>query len=275
MKKNEEEKKATIVILGTLIILVLIIIIPLAFLSKKSEKNDSKFPGYEYIDITQEKLSDKEKYNEIKTSLEGNSLFKRIVLIDNYNYEEYNRFNVEGMIKGYIFAYEPSNKKYFMYSDTDEEKYSDYLDSFKIQGIIKKYSKELYNIDITKKIDDFLVYSKYMTEGKDTYCFSFRTISNEYNNDIKLNITALSMSNDDIVTAKIYVYTYYTMGTDSEKEKVKRLEESIKNNNNSLSNSIVYNELNGRVVQKELNFKVLKSGKFFKYQVLNIKTLDN
>ena len=65
------------------------------------------------------------------------------------------------------------------------------------------------------------------------------------------------------------------MGTDSEKEKVKRLEESIKNNNNSLSNSIVYNELNGRVVQKELNFKVLKSGKFFKYQVLNIKTLDN
>ena len=48
-----------------------------------------------------------------------------------------------------------------------------------------------------------------------------------------------------------------------------------KNNNISLSNSIVYNELNGRVVQKELNFKVLKSGKFFKYQVLNIKTLDN
>ena len=119
MKKSEEEKKATIVILGTLIILVLIIIIPLAFLSKKSEKNDSKFPGYEYIDITQEKLADKEKYKEIKTSLEENSLFKRIVLIDNYNYEEYNRFNVEGMIKGYIFAYEPANKKYFIYSDTD------------------------------------------------------------------------------------------------------------------------------------------------------------
>lgn len=269
MKKNEEEKKATIVILGTLIILVLIIIIPLAFLSKKSEKNDSKFPGYEYIDITQEKLSDKEKYNEIKTSLEGNSLFKRIVLIDNYNYEEYNRFNVEGMIKGYIFAYEPSNKKYFMYSDTDEEKYC-----IGKNNVIRGF-KELYNIDITKKIDDFLVYSKYMTEGKDTYCFSFRTISNEYNNDIKLNITALSMSNDDIVTAKIYVYTYYTMGTDVENAKVKRLEESIKNNNYSSSKLIVNDELNGRVVQKELNFKVMKSGKFFKYKVLNIKTLDN
>ena len=269
MKKNEEEKKATIVILGTLIILVLIIIIPLAFLSKKSEKNDSKFPGYEYIDITQEKLADKENYKEINTSLEEISLFKRIVLIDNYNYVEYNRFNVEGMIKGYIFAYEPANKKYFIYSDTDEEKYC-----IGKNNVIRGF-KELYNIDISKKIDDFLVYSKYMIEGEDTYCFSFRTISNEYNNDIKLNITALSMSNDDIVTAKIYVYTYYTMGTDSEKEKVKRLEESIKNNNNSLSKSIVYNELNGRVVQKELNFKVLKSGKFFKYQVLNNKTLDN
>ena len=137
------------------------------------------------------------------------------------------------------------------------------------------YFKEIHNTDISKRIDDFLVYSKYMTSGEDTYCFSFRTISNEYNNDIKLNITALSMSDDDVVTAKLYVYTYYTMGTEEEKEKVKRLEDSIKNNNISLSNSIVYNELNGRVVKKELNFKVLKSGKFFKYQVLNIKTLDN
>ena len=83
------------------------------------------------------------------------------------------------------------------------------------------------------------------------------------------------MSDEDVITAKMYVYTYYTMGTDTEKAIVKRLEESIKNNNNSLSNSIIYNELNGRVVQKELNFKTLKSGKFFKYQVLGIKTLNN
>lgn len=269
MKKTEEEKKATMVILGTIVILLIIIIVPLAFLNKKSDKDNTKFPGYEYIDITQKKLVDKNSYNEIKTSLEGNTLFKRTSLIDDYNYEGYNRFNIEGMIKGYILAYEPANKKYYIYSDTDEEKYC-----IGKNNVISGF-KELYNTDISKRIDDFLAYSKYMTSGEDTYCFSFRTISNEYNNDIKLNITALSMSDDDVVTAKLYVYTYYTMGTEEEKEKVKRLEDSIKNNSNSLSNSIVYNELNGRVVQKELNFKVLKSGKFFKYQVLSIKTLNN
>ena len=76
MKKTEEEKKATMVILGTIVILLIIIIVPLAFLNNKSEKNNTKFPGYEYIDITQKKLADKNSYNEIKTSLEGNTLFK-------------------------------------------------------------------------------------------------------------------------------------------------------------------------------------------------------
>lgn len=53
MKKTEEEKKATMVILGTIVILLIIIIVPLAFLNKNSDKNNTKFPGYEYIDITQ------------------------------------------------------------------------------------------------------------------------------------------------------------------------------------------------------------------------------
>ena len=87
MKKTEEEKKATMVILGTIVILLIIIIVPLAFLNKKSDKDNAKFPGYEYIDITQKKLADKNSYNEIKTSLEENTLFKRTSLIDDYNYE--------------------------------------------------------------------------------------------------------------------------------------------------------------------------------------------
>lgn len=264
-----EDKKATKVILGAAIALLVIIIIPLAFLNKKASAKDSRFPGYEYIDITQKKLANKEKYNEIKNSLENSTLFKRTTLIDDYNKEEYTRFNIEGMIKGYIFAYEPNNKKYYVYDEVDNDRYC-----ISKKNVIAGF-KELYDTDITKRTDEFLVYSKYMTEGQYTYCFSFRTVSNEYNNDIKLNITSLSMSDDDIISARMYVYTYYTMGTDAEKAIVKRLEESIKNNNNSLSNSIIYNELNGRVVQKELNFKTLKSGKFFKYQVLGIKTLNN
>lgn len=264
-----EEKKATKVILGIALGLIVIIVIPLAFLNNTSQKSDPKFPGYEYIDITQKKLADKEKYNEIKNALEGNTLFKRTTLIDNYSSEGYNKFNIEGMIKGYVLAYEPANKKYFAYDEVDNDKYC-----INKKNVITGF-EELYNTDITERIDEFLVHSKYMTEGQYTYCFSFRTISNEYNNDIKLNITSLSMSDEDVITAKMYVYTYYTMGTDTEKAIVKRLEESIKNNNNSLSNSIVNNELNGKVVQKELNFKTLKSGKFFKYQVLNIKTLNN
>lgn len=264
-----EEQKATKIILGVSIALIVIIIIPLAFLNKKADKTDSKFPGYEYIDITQKKLADKEKYNEIKESLEKSTLFRRTSLIDNYSYEGYNKFNIEGMIKGYILAYEPANKKYFAYSEVDNDKYC-----INKKNVIAGF-KELYNTDITKRINEFLVYDKYMNEAQYMYCFSFRTVSNEYNNDIRLNISSLSMSDDDVITAKMYIYTYYTMGTDAENAVVKRLEESIKNNNISLSNSIVFNELNGRVIQKELNFKTLKSGKFFKYQVLSIKTLNN
>lgn len=267
--KNTEEQKATKIILGTAIVLLIIIIIPLAFLNKKTEKNNPTFPGYEYIDITQKKLGNKDKYNEIKTSLENNTLFKRTTMIDDYSNEGFTKFNIEGMIKGYIFAYEPSNKKYFAYSEVDNDKYC-----INKKNVIAGF-KELYDVDITDRIDEFLVYNKYMTEGQYTYCFSFRTISNEYNNDIKLNITSLSMNDEDVITAKMYIYTYYTMGTDVENAKVKRLEESIKNNNYSSSKLIVNDELNGRVVQKELNFKVMKSGKFFKYKVLNIKTLDN
>ncbi len=261
------EKKATFIILGTITIILLIIIIPIVIITKEQE-NKKNFPEYKNIDITAKNIKNQnsESYKEIKKSLESDYYFSKETIITNYDYENTNK-NIKDMIWNFIFSYELQNTKYM----TSNNK-TDGVFCLSKKNTISAF-KELYNIDITNELDLLPGYHEYVYKKNGNYCFIYKNVGNDYDNEIKIAIEDMSMK-DNTVTANIYVYEYYTNGLDNEKSNINILERYIENNNYSSANNVVINYLNGKVTHKQLKFKINNNGKFFKYKILSSKILE-
>ena len=90
------------------------------------------------------------------------------------------------------------------------------------------------------------------------------------NNECLIGISA----KDNIVTANVYVFEYYTTDTPKELSSVEELRLAIRSSNALGAINIVKGSLNGKATHKQLQFIINNGGKFFKYQILNSKKLD-
>ena len=254
------QKKATFVILGTIVVVILILVIPsLIFNSEKEEKKN--FPNHTNIDI--KNTSD---FSQIKRELENDYNFRKEVLITDYNYENYTSIDIQNLLWNYIFSYELNNTRYL--SSISDTKFC-----MREQYVIDSF-KELYNVDITKDLNKLPGYYKYVTKKSRRYCFNFKNVSLEYNNDIRIGIKNLDIK-DDIVTADMYLYEFYIMNTDSEMMSVNSLDGYIASSNYSQASDIVISNLAGKVTHKEIKFKINNKADFYKYQILSSKNVDN
>ncbi len=258
---NYEQNKATLIVLAAISFILIIIIVPIILNNNKKEDKEN-FPTYKNIEVNNKNNNN----NEVKKQLEKDYNFRKEVLIDDFDYENYTSLDVQNVLWNYIFSYELSNTKYL--SSISENKFC-----LRNQYVIDSF-KELYNIDISKDLDLLPGYYKYVTNDKRRYCFNYKNVSLEYNNDIRIGIDNISID-DDIITARLYLYEYYIMNTSSELSNVNTLENYIDNGNYSAASNVVKDYLAGKITHKELKFKINNNAKFYKYQILSSKKLDN
>ena len=260
------ENKVTIIILASIVGIFFLIAIPSIIISNRNDR-EKNFPDYTNVQITEKDVEDvsSKSYSDIKYQLEHDHNFAKESLISNFNYKNYSSSNFQKLIWNFIFSFELNNTKYI--SSKGNSKFC-----LRQSNVVKGFD-ELYGINITKDIPLFEGYYQYVNYNNNRYCFNYKNVSNEYNNDIKLGIDAISVK-DNIVTTNVYVYEYYTTLTSEEKVLINNLENYINNSNFSASSDIVLNNLNGKVTHKQLQFKINSDGKMFKYQILVSKNID-
>ena len=260
--------KATLAILGVALVFLAIVIIPIA-ISNKKKADEERFPYYEKIEITEDKVKDisSEDYRKIKEKLEADTYFAREAMISNYSSNSYTSGDLPKMLWNFIFAYSLDNRKYMTYFSQKSGTFC-----MRSANVVAAF-KELYNVNILSDIDYLEGYDDYVTLTSGKYCFNFGNVAKEFNDDLAVGIEGISVRKN-VVTANIYLFEYYITYTDEEKQNVVALKSNIANSRFSDAISIVENNLNGRVTHKQLQFNILEEGKHFKYQILLSKMLD-
>ena len=262
------QKKATRTILGIAIGLVSIIIIPLLIIDiKNSDKPSKKFTEYTDIEIDEDKLNDPTEYQKIKEELESDYLFSKFAVMPQYNYQNITTVNIKEILKQFIFSYSMDNSKYFILKFKDEGVYC-----LSTKNTVKAF-QELYSVDIAHHLEFMTQYFDYIFQNGDSYCFGFDKVAEEYDNNFVIGIENMTIK-DDIITAKLYVYDYYTAGFEEEVNAEKKLKEYVKESKFTDASSVVRNDLYGDIEHKEMTFKINNDGDFFKYQILYSNKLD-
>ncbi len=263
-----EEKRANFIILGILTIILLIVIIPLIIINNR-EENKKNFPEYKDIDISEKDVKDpnSESYKEIRKELESDYYFSKEALITDYDSEKYNGSNIQNMLWNFIFSYELENTKYMASNNKKEGTFC-----LSKNNTIEAF-KELYDVDIKNELNILLGYYEYVYKKGNDYCFIYKNVANDYDNEITIAVERMAMIGTT-VTTDIYVYEYYTNGLENEISNVNILKRYIENNNYSSASNVVTNYLNGKVTHKQLKLKVNNKGKFFKYKILSSKILE-
>ena len=275
MKELFNKYKPTFIILGGIVVLLAIIIIPTIIISMKKERSEY-FPEYNEVKVNKTIIENKTSpdYSKLKKQLENDKYFAREALISNYNYNTYTSADLQNMVWNFIFSYELSNTRNLSSLDYNSGRFC-MRSHYVIDGF-----KELYNVKITADIDLLNGFFEYVEQtGKNRYCFNFGNVGRDYNNEIKVAVEDLEYEEDEesdekYIIANIYVYEYYTSGTDNEKTYIRNLTSYISNSNYSNATSIVENYLFGKVTHKQLHFKVNNNGLYFKYQILKSKNLS-
>ena len=107
---------------------------------------------------------------------------------------------------------------------------------------------------------------------KKNYCFYYPVVEPKI---IYLKFNDINYNNE-IIDATIDTYLYMPSFDSMEFSKIENnFIESFNAEKYSKAKNILINELYGEYKRKNIKFKINNNGKFFKYQIISIKTLDN
>lgn len=258
------DQKATLKILLFIALICVIIIVPFVVFSELNFK-DNKFPDFQNINISKNRLEDEIEYNNIKKQLQNDYYFTKLGIMIDYDSERFNPIYLEEMVWHLIFNYELENDTYFTKVDKEKQIYcmkkSRFLEAF----------EELYNVDIEENQNVLKGFYKYIYDQPQVYCMDAGNVAKEYDNDIKIGIERLAMIGTTI-TADINVYEYYTSSVDN--TYVDDLEFAINSGNFEGAKYTVEKALHGKVQKRQIKFKMNKHGNHFKYTILSIKNID-
>lgn len=268
MKEKIIENKPTVVILSGALLIVLIVLLLFIPLRKEQIKSNKKyFPNYEDIIINEKVVKDKNKYEKVVKQLENDITFNKLLMINDYDSKNASKKDLENMLTNYILLYTIENTKTMKVKKTENGVFC-----IKQEYLIPSF-QELYNTDITEYSDSIIYYFEHAYKRNTDYCFYFDGINKKYGKSTLNSIEKLSY-NDGVVTVDTKVYSYEDKNQNDKESKINNLKSAIENKNYSLASSIVTDGLNGELKEKRINFKIFNDGKFFKYQVIDIKTLE-
>lgn len=264
MKDIIRNNKALLIVLSGAIIIMLLIIVPFMIFGEKNEKaKDKYFPNYTKIKVDKKTFTDEEKKQNLEETLSQDNMFQKIVMIDDYDSNNMTRKDLENIIVNYAKIFEKSNTKYL-------SKYDYKYACMKEEYFVKSYD-ELYNIDISSYLKDMTYYYKNIFKKKN-YCFYYPVVEPKI---IYLKFNDINYNNE-IIDATIDTYLYMPSFDSIEfGKKENNFIESFNGKEYSKAKNILINELYGEYKRKNIKFKINNNGKFFKYQIISIKTLDN
>lgn len=280
MDKNQT--KATLILLGGIGIFVVIIILAAIFMGRSDKEN---FPDYEEFDIKESDVvnNSSQSYKDTRDRLQKDKYFTNEVLLNefnsdtftkmlndkNFDFDNYKGASLRELIWNYIHSYELSNREYLTLLSKSEG-----IFCMKKRYVIDSF-KELYNIDLTDQLTYLPGYFEYVSlNDNGTYCFNYDQVLSEYQNEIKVGIERIAVTGNTVVT-DLYVYEYLNNGADDQELAVKNLDYYIANQNYDNAKKVVEQYLFGNVTHKQIKLKINSRGKFFKYQILSVKILNN
>ena len=261
---NYETKRATVIILVVISVL-LIAIVTIVLLLRDDDQVLGNFSS-NGITINEKELEDtnSESFKTTRRTLENDFNLKKELIIDDFKSSKFSGEDLQKVLWNFIFSFDIKNDKYVTNLTGENfclRKYN-VIDAF----------KELYDIDITEYLNLIKGYKKYVSIDDAKYCFNYRNVSNEFNNEIKLGISTIKVNKTTLI-ANVYVFEYYTLHTNLENNNIKVLESYINSKNYQEAAKVVRDNLYGKVTLKQVEFKVNKRAKFFKYQILSIKNI--
>ena len=272
-------KAKSIFTIGLFLVLVLgSVIVPALILNGKKQKEEY-FPNSQDIKITEKILSTQEGSTKTRKSLEEDIYFIKFATSPDYNYKNIKRQKdpttglkysyiedgyLEKMISNFIFNFQLTNTAKLSSIDYS----SGYFCLTPIRT--KEAFEELYFTEVG--MNDFIEYMpgyiNYVTRNSGDLCFNFNEVSKSNDNELMIGVRQLSISDQKIITADVYIYEYYTSGTDKEISATNMIKSYIKQSNYSTASDIVINNMNGRVKHRKIVFRVNKNQKYFEYQLL-------
>lgn len=264
-----DDKKPLLIILGSALLLMLIIIIPLIITGEKFSDDAKKdFPTFDNVKVNKKTFSDNESYEKLKDKLVGDYLFEKIVSINDYDSNSVLRKDLSNLVENYMVNYELSNTKYLAIVNKEKQ-----FVCMTEKNLVTSFN-ELYNMDITPYLKTLSYYHKYFFK-KTNYCMYYNLALNYNARSRKIYINKLEYNDDNnIITADVYIYSYVSTG-EYETDNQKALRIAFENKNFSRTKELIKDEIEGKCERKTVKFKINNDGKFFKYQIISIKTLDN
>ena len=264
--RQNENFKATATIILFFILLGAAFIIPfIAFQDFKY--TDENFPEHQNIKINQSKLEDEYEYDNIRNKLENDYYFNKLAIMMEYDSEHYTSSILDKMVWHMIFNLEKENTGVYSKIDKPNQIYclnkKKFIDAF----------EELYDVNI--KEDEYLLkgYYQYVYDKGTNYCLDFGNVAKDYDNDVKIAVERVGMIGTTITT-DIYVYEYYAANQSLSNTNINDLKNAIETKNYIGAKNIVENKLYGTVSHKQIRFKTNKYGKYFKYKIISVNSLD-
>ena len=265
---NKSSKKSFYIILGTALVIMLAIIIPLILTGEKVESNRAKyFPTYTDIKVNSRTFTDEEKYEDLRKKLSEDFLFERLITVGDYDSSYMTKKDLDNLIENYMINFELSNTRYL----TKFSKEKQYI--CMTESNLKESYVELYNTDISKYLDDMMYRFKYMFR-KQNYCMYYTKALDftMYGRMFYINKMDCDKENE-IITADIYLYTY-PITTEAETSAQATARTAMNNKEFDRAKKLIVEDSDGKYERKTIRFKINNNGKFFKYQIISIKTTD-
>jgi len=261
------------------------VIVPVLIMSEKKQEKES-FPDSKDITITEKTLSTQEGTARTKKDLETDYYFIKFATAPDYNYKNITRKTdpttglkesyiqdgyLEKMIINFIYNYQLTNTSRLSSIDYD----SGFFCMTPIR--VKEAFEELYFTEVG--MNDFIEYLpgyfNYVNKNGGELCFNFDEVGRSNDSEVLVGIKSISVSNQKIITADLYVYKFYTGGTSKEDTTTETIKKYIAASNYSTASDIVTNNMNGTVSHRKIVFRINKNKKYFEYQLLFSSDINN
>ncbi len=273
-----EKIKASVTLIVFSILVFLAVMIPTLIINNQKEE-EKAFPEQQDIEVTEKVINNTDTYKKTRHDLEADPYFVKFALSPDYNYKNIKyatdattgtRYSyiedgyLGNMITNFIYNFQLTNTKYLSSID-----YNDGV--FCMTPIrVKEALEELYYAEIS--LNEFIQYMPgyidFVSKRNNDYCFNFDKVARMNDNEILVGIKSLSVSDQKIITADVYIYEFYSSGSDKELSALRITKNYISQSNYSGASDVVNNNLNGKVSHKKIVFRINKSRKYFEYQLL-------
>lgn len=248
---NNSNKKTGIIIAIIIFIIIDILFVLYYFYSKPKAEG---FKYYNNLNITN-------NVNNINPEdYVDDSYLISLVMLDKYN-GTINNYNFNEIFNYYMNSIAKASSLNFLDSDT----------GFCLKkSVFEKSIKELFNYDISNIYENSSSNNISLKGNKVCFDYSYSDL-NDYAYFIGIDRVSV---NNDIINAKVYLYTVDSEDREDEEMFKKNLIASIKNNSLEDFNyfSVQSESLYINIEEKDVSFKELPDGKYFKYQLISIDT---